>query len=176
VASFVRDDRVPQMAGAEDVVAAVELREGTEYCPESRLPSRRPDIEAGSKVAPMPIVHIDALRQDDAVDFDAVLRAVCRAVSAFLGEDPQGTWATWRTLERYVEGTDETPTVQPRTTHPPLVRLVAFEGRPAEQIADLLRCVAATLARELCLEPGNVFVTHVEARRGRLFTGGEVVS
>jgi len=30
-ASFVRDDRVPQMAGAEDVVAAIEPREGTEY-------------------------------------------------------------------------------------------------------------------------------------------------
>src|SRR5207248_7566375 len=30
-ASFVRDDRVPQMAGAEEVVAAIEPREGTEY-------------------------------------------------------------------------------------------------------------------------------------------------
>ena len=29
-ASFVRDDRVPQMAGAEEVVAAVERRDGTE--------------------------------------------------------------------------------------------------------------------------------------------------
>ena len=29
--SFVRDDRVPQMAGAEAVVAAIERREGTEY-------------------------------------------------------------------------------------------------------------------------------------------------
>ena len=29
--SFVRDDRVPQMAGAEDVVAAIDRREGTEY-------------------------------------------------------------------------------------------------------------------------------------------------
>ena len=29
--SFVRDDRVPQMAGAEEVVAAIERREGTEY-------------------------------------------------------------------------------------------------------------------------------------------------
>ena len=29
--SFVRDDRVPQMAGAEDVVAAIEPRDGTEY-------------------------------------------------------------------------------------------------------------------------------------------------
>ena len=30
-ASFVRDDRVPQMAGAEDVVRAIERRDGTEY-------------------------------------------------------------------------------------------------------------------------------------------------
>jgi hydroxymethylglutaryl-CoA lyase/(R)-citramalyl-CoA lyase len=30
-ASFVRDDRVPRMAGAEEVVAAIERREGTEY-------------------------------------------------------------------------------------------------------------------------------------------------
>jgi hydroxymethylglutaryl-CoA lyase/(R)-citramalyl-CoA lyase len=29
--SFVRDDRVPQMAGAEEVVAALHRREGTEY-------------------------------------------------------------------------------------------------------------------------------------------------
>ena len=31
-ASFVRPDAVPQMAGAEDVVAAIERRDGTEYC------------------------------------------------------------------------------------------------------------------------------------------------
>jgi isopropylmalate/homocitrate/citramalate synthase len=29
--SFVRDDRVPRMAGAEDAVAAIDRREGTEY-------------------------------------------------------------------------------------------------------------------------------------------------
>ena len=29
--SFVRDDRVPQMAGAEEVVGAIERRDGTEY-------------------------------------------------------------------------------------------------------------------------------------------------
>src|SRR6266540_6373024 len=29
--SFVRDDRVPRMAGAEEVVAAIERRDGTEY-------------------------------------------------------------------------------------------------------------------------------------------------
>ena len=29
--SFVRDDRVPQMAGAEEVAAAIERHEGVEY-------------------------------------------------------------------------------------------------------------------------------------------------
>jgi hydroxymethylglutaryl-CoA lyase/(R)-citramalyl-CoA lyase len=29
--SFVRDDRIPQMAGAEEVVAAIEMRDGVEY-------------------------------------------------------------------------------------------------------------------------------------------------
>src|SRR5689334_4331740 len=29
--SFVRDDRVPQMAGADEVVAAISRRPGTEY-------------------------------------------------------------------------------------------------------------------------------------------------
>ena len=40
--SFVRDDRVPQMASAEDVVAAIECREGTEY---SGLVLNRPGYE-----------------------------------------------------------------------------------------------------------------------------------
>src|SRR6266513_3652061 len=29
--SFVRDDRIPQMAGAEEMVAAIEMRDGVEY-------------------------------------------------------------------------------------------------------------------------------------------------
>jgi phenylpyruvate tautomerase PptA (4-oxalocrotonate tautomerase family) len=66
--------------------------------------------------------------------------------------------------------------MQPATTHPPLVRVIAFEGRPAEQVAALVRCVATTLARELTLEEGNVFVVYEEARPGRLYTGGDVVS
>jgi phenylpyruvate tautomerase PptA (4-oxalocrotonate tautomerase family) len=124
----------------------------------------------------MPIVQIEALPQTSAIDLDATLATVCREVDSRLGEQPSGTWATWRTLDRYVEGTGATAAARPRETHPPLVRVVAFEGRPAEQIAELLRCVASTLARELDLEPGNVFVTYVEAHRGRLFTGGEVVA
>jgi isopropylmalate/homocitrate/citramalate synthase len=46
-ASFVRADAVPQMAGAEDVVAAIERRDGTEY---SGLALN----ERGTSVSPRP--------------------------------------------------------------------------------------------------------------------------
>jgi hypothetical protein len=39
----------------------------------------------------------------------------------------------------------------------------------------MLTCVAEVLARELRLEPGNVFVGYEEVRSGRLASGGSVV-
>jgi hypothetical protein len=38
-----------------------------------------------------------------------------------------------------------------------------------------LTCVAETLARELGLGEGNVFVTYDEIRSGRVYTGGRVL-
>jgi hypothetical protein len=38
----------------------------------------------------------------------------------------------------------------------------------------MLVTVAETLARELRLEPGNVFVRFEEATAGRLYTGGGI--
>jgi len=52
--------------------------------------------------------------------------------------------------------------------------VTAFEGRPADVVASILATVAETLARELRLEPGNVFVRYEEQRAGRLYTGGVV--
>lgn len=123
----------------------------------------------------MPVIQVEGLPQASGVDIEQALGAVCAEVAALLGEEPSGTWATWRTLEHYVEGRDG-PSLQPPSTHPPLVRVIAFEGRPAEQVAELLRCVAAVLVRELGLEEGNVFVVYEEAHPGRLYTAGEVVA
>ena len=123
----------------------------------------------------MPVIQVEALPQARGVDVAQALGAVCTEVAVLLGEEPSGTWATWRTLEGYLEGQDA-PATQPASTHPPVVRVIAFEGRPAEQVAELHRCVATVLARELGLEEANVFVVFQEARRGRLYTGGNVVS
>jgi phenylpyruvate tautomerase PptA (4-oxalocrotonate tautomerase family) len=111
----------------------------------------------------VPVVRIRALPQPSA-DVRAVAAAVATALAAELGESPRGTWATWETVERYVEG-GEAATVQPFSTHPPIVTLFAASGRPRE---DLLRCVAETLARALELEPGNVWVRYEEVRPGEL--------
>jgi phenylpyruvate tautomerase PptA (4-oxalocrotonate tautomerase family) len=123
----------------------------------------------------VPVIEIRSLRAG--VAMTDVLAAVTREVAAVLGEEPGGTWATWEEIPagRYAEA-GEAPRSQPRSTHPPLVRVTAFEGKSPELVARLLETVAAVLARELGLEPGNVFVRYEEATSGRLFTGGTVVT
>ena len=122
----------------------------------------------------MPIVQVTALRQRVGVDLAAVSRAIAVAVSRELGEDASGTWVTWQTLAPgcYREGADDAPLEQPAATHPPLVRVNAFEGRSPEVVARVLSAVAGTLVRELGLEHGNAFVVWDELRAGRLHTGG----
>ncbi len=122
----------------------------------------------------MPIVQVTALRQRVGVDLDAVSRAIVLAVSRELGEEPSGTWITWQTLEpgAYREGEHDAPSEQPTATHPPIVRINAFEGRDPDVVARVLSAVAGTLVRELGLEPGNAFVVWDELRAGLLHTGG----
>jgi phenylpyruvate tautomerase PptA (4-oxalocrotonate tautomerase family) len=122
----------------------------------------------------VPIVQVEALPQAPGVEVEQALATLCGEIAGLLGEEPSGTWATWRTLEHYVEGS-EGPSAQPASTHPPVVRLIAYRGREPETVAELLRRTASVLARALRLEDGNVFVLYEEAQPGRLYTGGEVV-
>ena len=115
----------------------------------------------------MPVVRIRALPQPRA-ELPAVAGAVSTALAAELDEPPHGTWVTWETVEVYAEGA-ETPTAQPRATHPPLVSVRARAGRSQETIERMLRCVGDTLVRELDLEAGNVFVTYDEVGEGELY-------
>jgi phenylpyruvate tautomerase PptA (4-oxalocrotonate tautomerase family) len=108
----------------------------------------------------VPVVQIRALPQPESVDIAAALSAVATELAALLGEEPQGTWATWETIGsgRYAEGSDS-PTTQPRHTHPPLVTVTAFEGRAAAHVEHMFTCVAETLVRVLELRQGHVFVS-----------------
>ena len=124
----------------------------------------------------MPLVRISALPQPGGVEPERALAAVTHALADLLGEEPSGSWATWEEIQpgRYVEGGDA-PALQPAATHPRLVEVVAFEGRPADFVERVPTTVATVLERELGLERGNVFVRYVEASGGRLYTGGSVV-
>jgi phenylpyruvate tautomerase PptA (4-oxalocrotonate tautomerase family) len=122
----------------------------------------------------MPIVQVTALRQRVGVDIASVSREIVLAVGRELGEDPSGTWVTWQTIApgSYLEGEHDAPSEQPAATHPPIVRINAFEGRDADLIARVLSAVAGTIVRELGLEPGNAFVVWDVLHAGRLHTGG----
>jgi phenylpyruvate tautomerase PptA (4-oxalocrotonate tautomerase family) len=123
----------------------------------------------------VPVVEIRALPQPDDI-VEGALAAVTARVAQALGEDPQGTWATWETIEpnRYAEAHDIADAQAP-DTHPPLIRVTAYEGRSGKQIEAMLTAAAEAVATALGLEPGNVFAVYEEARSGRIYTGGRVV-
>ncbi len=102
----------------------------------------------------MPVLEISALPQPG-VDTEAVMRVLCRAVAGVLGESPRETWATWHTIA-FAEG-DEARDAQPHATHPPIVHIRIGAGRPVEVVRQVRATVVETLARELDLDPENVF-------------------
>lgn len=120
----------------------------------------------------MPVLQIQALPQKPGVDVERALKRVCVALAEVYGCKPGQVWATWSTAEAYVEGDREAKS-QPDDTHPPIGTLTCFEGRPSETIARMLETAALMLGEELRI-PGNLFLTYVEAKSGRVFTGGSV--
>jgi len=105
-----------------------------------------------------------------------VAASLSRAVAAVLGEEPSGTWVVWRTIEpgSYVEG-DDAPALQPTSTHPPIVRVIAYEGRTPETVSRILVTAAETLVAELGLAEGNAFVVWDEQRAGMVYSGGSIL-
>lgn len=121
----------------------------------------------------MPIIEIRSLPH--ARDCNLILARLCQEVAAAEGGDPSGVWATWQFVSHYVVGSEPASSQSPGS-HSPIVRLLALEGRSLEVRQALLRAVDRVLTEELGLDPGNVFVELVEARRGLVLDGGEVVA
>lgn len=124
----------------------------------------------------MPIVHVLALPQPPQIDVGEAVAALARSTAEALGEPASGVWVTWQTLDPglYSEGGDA-PATQPRPTHPPIVRILAFEGRSPELVELVLEAVGEAVVRELHLEQGNAFVHWESLQAGTVYTGGQVV-
>lgn len=126
----------------------------------------------------MPVITIRALPQPSIgrAEITRVLSAVSVAAAHAFGVPGRQVWSTWQDIGpgHYVEGA-EPASEQPPDTHPPLVDVVAFHGRGEEMIAAALEAIAAAIARELGLDPANVFITYTEGKPGRVFSGGAVL-
>ncbi|MEZ5064088.1 MAG: hypothetical protein R3B81_05100 [bacterium] len=124
----------------------------------------------------MPVLEVRALTQHPPIDVPAVLADLCTAVAEADGCPAHQVWATWHALRDgfYVEGT-RTATVQPRETHPPLVRVMASAGRDPDRVAAILRAAAGSLSKSLSLDPGNVFVHYEELPAGQVWSNGDLI-
>ncbi len=123
----------------------------------------------------MPVLEIRALPQPDPTRIEPALKATCKAIAMVYGCAPRQVWATWVTVEpgQYVEG-DAAADLQPADSHPPVARLLCFEGRDDDTIARTLRAAADTLSAGLGI-PGNIFIEYAEGRNGRVIDGAGVV-
>ncbi len=124
----------------------------------------------------MPVVRVCGLPQAPGVDPGSVLKQLCLRLAELDGVEARHWWATWQPIDpdAYVEGDVGAPAVQPGASHPPIVEILAFTGRNAMLIAQLLTATSEILAAGLDLEPGNVFVAWTELQPGRVSSGGAV--
>ena len=124
----------------------------------------------------MPVIEVKALPQKEWISVPNVLKKLSSKVAQVIGDQSKHVWATWESIkpEHYVEGNQEAA-LQPAGTHPPIVKIIAFEGRPKELVEKMMSGVAELLAKELELEAGNIFIIYQELPSGHVFDGGQVV-
>lgn len=122
----------------------------------------------------MPIINISALPQKENVDISAALKETFLRVAEVFSLEPHQVWANYQEIKpgHYVEGNTEAH-IQPVGTHPPIVELIAFEGRDNNIIEKALITVAETLTKSLEI-PENIFLTYKEASSGKVYTGGSL--
>ena len=123
----------------------------------------------------MPIFEIKALPQKKDIDPQVVMKKLCQEIAALMKLSENQVWAIWEPIlpGHYVEGGNSAE-LQPESTHPPIVNLISFEGRPEQLMERVIVKTAEVLSRELKLENGNVYVQFSETRSGRTFVGGEL--
>ena len=123
----------------------------------------------------MPVLQIKALPQNDPLRVPAAIKATCRAIAEVYPCAPEQVWATWETIEpgHYFEG-DMAADEQPAASHPPIARLVCFEGKSPQEI-ELILATAATVLSESLGMPGNIFIDYYECKSGRVVAGDGIV-
>ncbi|MDH5453326.1 MAG: hypothetical protein OEY05_11455 [Paracoccaceae bacterium] len=123
----------------------------------------------------MPVLEIRALPQPDETRIGPALTAACRAIADAYGCLPNQVWATWDQIPPggYVEG-DIAVDIQPSDSHPPICRLICFEGRDGTTIERTLLAAAEALSGALGIR-GNIFIEYAETKSGRVVAGDGIL-
>ena len=96
------------------------------------------------------------MRREGETDVSRIVRALNRAVADAVPCRLEAVWTTWRWLDGYAVGEDFADRLRP-TSHGPVVHV--YVRRPPDVVERVGNVVEQVLARELELNPGNVFVT-----------------
>ncbi|MFW7379999.1 MAG: hypothetical protein ACOH5I_14390 [Oligoflexus sp.] len=123
----------------------------------------------------MPLIEIQALPQAKKVNTPEVLTSLAQSVGQALSIPSQAVRCVWQDLQPgyYAEGL-QIGELQPENSHPILVKVLLFEGRPQELIEQALQTVADNLQTSLQMSAKNFFISYYEAKSGQLFVGGQL--
>ena len=123
----------------------------------------------------MPIFEIKALQQKTGVNTREAMKKLCKEIASLMKLPEHQVWATWHSIESgdFIEGGNSAE-VQPDSTHPPIVNLIAFEGRSPELMEQVILKAAEILSTELKLSPGNIYMHFTETGTGRTYSGGQL--
>ena len=104
----------------------------------------------------MPLIEIHAPPQPDAVDRAAICSQVNEAVAAAIPCRLEAVWAVWRTIDGpFLKGNASAD--ESGAPFGPIVHV--YHHRTPEHVARAVAAIEGVLARELRVEPGDVFVT-----------------
>lgn len=123
----------------------------------------------------MPILHIRALPQKNPGKIKTALKKTVAAIASVYGCESHQVWVTWEEIKPgcYFEGVVE-KIQQPKKTHPPICKIICFEGKSSKEIELVLEMAAKTLSTELGI-PRNIFMFYSEVKSGRVIAGNGVV-
>src|SRR5438309_1836978 len=112
----------------------------------------------------MPIINIKTLPLDGTIDTAAILVRLIEQLTLEIEYKAEEIWATWEFLpaDNYAVG-EEVSSTQTNASHPPLIRILAFEGKSPEMIERMIKKVAHLVSEELHIDIKNIFIEFHEA-------------
>ena len=124
----------------------------------------------------MPFVDIRSLPFKSDLEIGDVVMKIAAALAKTIELPSKEVCATWTFIEpnHYAHG-EALASSQGQLSHPPLVDLLAFQGRPPHIVEEMLRVVAFEVSQAAKVPIENVFVNYREATKGRVFSEGDIV-